>query len=956
MSYIGANPSAADLRLTGAAGIRQATLLQLTVSATAPGTPAEGMVYYNDGSGTISEGLKVYKNGNFVSLDSQEGDADTLQLLQAKDQPAIKFNAAISSTSVVGNTLAVPTPTSTGTIIGTFNVPTTGSDALMSNVDASRVFKYISHSTSDSKSDYWGVPLAIPKGFRGENIVLSFVYRTVTTSTTAMSDGQFKVYIQDKTNGKSVTSTTTGSISAGSNIQVSDRTGIGVGDKILLESGTGNAGAAANNASQAYITSIDGSTGAGNITVSATIQMPATAGGRIITKMLTSLTTSEIKAAPSTAGSGEMKRIAFVPDSTCAEVYLWWQNTASTSSTKVDSLFYDQLLISSNKFLQVESQTKNEVLQVYPSDATTSTGNWSTTDTRIIQFPEANAVYNTTGKLVTYSNTGANGCTITANKECYVEGYLLMEPKGTGEIFGWSLNSTELSTNLQNITAAHIISSMGNTGNPHRYTAPISIRLQPGDVLRPHAGNGSNVFTYEIGRLCLDIKPINQERVIIESEDEIFTDWTAWTPTGTYSTNTTYTGKWRRVGPDMEVQIQMDFAGSPGVDECLIDAIPSGYSVDEASLVSKYGSTDMAMLSSNGNFKKSTDGSTLGGPQVVTFYDGANKIKLWTLATDATTFSYYYQVSSTSNYPTSFASGDFIVVTYKIPITGWRAKFTPLLSMPLVDFGTFENTYSASIAENGDITSQSGNFIASVSKTTGVYTITYTSGFFGAEPAVQATLHTTRDERDIQIDSTNSSATGCEVETYDPGASTAEDNGFFLTVSRQGADYKQPPQPTASIIKPSVAYVKDVQAYNVDGGVTGAANTWHTRTLNTIEGESWFINSLSSNIVTVQPGQYEIEAVQMASQCDNWTSRLYNTTASAALAPGSPNKASAGAYYANSNAKWEGTFTVATGIRLEYIVQTPGTGTDSLGTKASLSGTNSTENSIYAQMKITKLK
>ena len=150
--------------------------------------------------------------------------------------------------------------------------------------------------------------------------------------------------------------------------------------------------------------------------------------------------------------------------------------------------------------------------------------------------------------------------------------------------------------------------------------------------------------------------------------------------------------------------------------------------------------------------------------------------------------------------------------------------------------------------------------------------------------------------------------------------------------------------------------MKDVQAYNVDGGVTGAANTWHTRTLNTIEGESWFINSLSSNIVTVQPGQYEIEAVQMASQCDNWTSRLYNTTASAALAPGSPNKASAGAYYANSNAKWEGTFTVATGIRLEYIVQTPGTGTDSLGTKASLSGTNSTENSIYAQMKITKLK
>ena len=113
MSYIGNNPTVEDLRVTGTLGIRSAKLLDLTVSSTAPGSPAEGMIYYNDGTGTISEGLKVYKNGNFVSLDAQQGDADTLQLLQAKDQPTIKFNAAISSTSVVGNTLPVPTPTST---------------------------------------------------------------------------------------------------------------------------------------------------------------------------------------------------------------------------------------------------------------------------------------------------------------------------------------------------------------------------------------------------------------------------------------------------------------------------------------------------------------------------------------------------------------------------------------------------------------------------------------------------------------------------------------------------------------------------------------------------------------------------------------------------------------------------------------------------------------------------
>jgi len=341
MSYIGNNPTVEDLRVTGTLGIRSAKLLDLTVSSTAPGSPAEGMIYYNDGTGTISEGLKVYKNGNFVSLDAQQGDADTLQLLQAKDQPTIKFNAAISSTSVVGNTLPVPTPTSTGTGgVGTFEVPSTGTDALMSNDDASRVFKYISSSTADSESDYFGVALAIPKGFRSENIALQFLYRTVTTSTTAMSDGQFKVFIQDKTNGKSVTSTTTGSIAPGSNIQVSDRTGIGVGDKVFLESGTGNAAAPANDITEAYVTSIDGSTGAGNITVSQTVQMPATAGGRIITKLLTDLTVGGIDAAPSTAGSGKIKKVQFIPDSTCAEVYVWFQNTASTSGTKIDTLFF----------------------------------------------------------------------------------------------------------------------------------------------------------------------------------------------------------------------------------------------------------------------------------------------------------------------------------------------------------------------------------------------------------------------------------------------------------------------------------------------------------------------------------------------------------------------------------------------------------------------------------------
>jgi hypothetical protein len=949
MSYIGNNPTVEDLRVTGTLGIRSAKLLDLTVSSTAPGSPAEGMIYYNDGTGTISEGLKVYKNGNFVSLDAQQGDADTLQLLQAKDQPTIKFNAAISSTSVVGNTLPVPTPTSTGTGgVGTFEVPSTGTDALMSNDDASRVFKYISSSTADSESDYFGVSLAIPKGFRSENIALQFLYRTVTTSTTAMSDGQFKVFIQDKTNGKSVTSTTTGSIAPGSNIQVSDRTGIGVGDKVFLESGTGNAAAPANDITEAYVTSIDGSTGAGNITVSQTVQMPATAGGRIITKLLSDLTVGGIDAAPSTAGTGKIKKVQFIPDSTCAEVYVWFQNTASTGSTKVDTLFFDQFLISGNKFLQVESQTKNEVVQVYPSAAASST-QWSTTNTAIIQFPSTGDIYNTTGNLVTFASTAAAGCSITANKECIVSGFLMMQPSGTGEIFGWSLNSTQLTTYIQSITAAHIVSSIRSDAS-ERATCPVTIRLQPGDVLRPHAGNVPSSFTSTgaVGRISLDIKPVDQEKVIVESEEEIFTDWTewSWAPEG-FGTVSGSKAFYRRVGDSLEISGYF-ISGTPSSTVDAAIPLPGNYAIDTG----RVGASNTWQVGQYSKLHGTNYYSADGGLGWV-FYNSSSATKLY--LSDQTTGDGAIGIEK-GNAVASASQG--VLVKAKLPIVGWTSKYTPLLSMPLADYSEFQNTYSARVTNTGTtsaITSQSGNFIASSTRTgsNGAINIVWTSGFFTVAPSVVVSVDGQTGNSFAMVSAISS--TGCTINADEDGGSNPDRN-MNLTVTRQGADYREVPQATAAIIKPSVCLVKDVKASNDNGGATGTQNTWHDRTLNRLEGESWFVNSFSSNVVTLPAGQYEIEAVQMASQCDGWATRLYNTTDSKTLAPGSPNKASAGAYYANSHVKWVGTFAKATGVKLQYIVESTAGGADSLGLNAATSGTNSTEDSIYAQMKITKLK
>jgi len=43
----------------------------------------------------------------------------------------------------------------------------------------------------------------------------------------------------------------------------------------------------------------------------------------------------------------------------------------------------------------------------------------------------------------------------------------------------------------------------------------------------------------------------------------LVSDWTTYTPTGSFTTNTTYTGKYRRVGQSLEIDVLLAFAGAP---------------------------------------------------------------------------------------------------------------------------------------------------------------------------------------------------------------------------------------------------------------------------------------------------------------------------------------------------------------------------------------------------------
>ena len=63
----------------------------------------------------------------------------------------------------------------------------------------------------------------------------------------------------------------------------------------------------------------------------------------------------------------------------------------------------------------------------------------------------------------------------------------------------------------------------------------------------------------------------------------VVTDWVSYTPTGSWTVNTTYSGKWRRVGDSIEVDVNVSLSGAPNATTLSIN-LPSGYSIDTSKI------------------------------------------------------------------------------------------------------------------------------------------------------------------------------------------------------------------------------------------------------------------------------------------------------------------------------------------------------------------------------------
>jgi len=162
--------------------------------------------------------------------------------------------------------------------------------------------------------------------------------------------------------------------------------------------------------------------------------------------------------------------------------------------------------------------------------------------------------------------------------------------------------------------------------------------------------------------LRIDSLYVGPEKVV---QGAGISDWVAWTPTGSWSTNATYTGKWRRVGDSMECEIYIALSGAPTGTLSALN-LPSGYTIDTAKLNQSTTNKD-----SLGSIAIQAAGTANYMGTVA--YSSTTAVRPFVINAGGT---YAVDSSITATAPNTFANGDFVSAHFKVPIVGWSSNVT----------------------------------------------------------------------------------------------------------------------------------------------------------------------------------------------------------------------------------------------------------------------------------------
>lgn len=205
----------------------------------------------------------------------------------------------------------------------------------------------------------------------------------------------------------------------------------------------------------------------------------------------------------------------------------------------------------------------------------------------------------------------------------------------------------------------------------------------------------------------------------------------AWTPTGTWSTNTTYVGKWRRDGDIMEGWVTVSTAGAPTATALQIN-MPSGYVIDTTKLSNT--TANHAQIGEATVLDTSTRWMPVG-------HVGQYTSSVLAVFGPSTTQAGETQAISQA-FPMTFAAGDEVQIHFRVPIVGWTS---PAVVMPILVGSVTNSSSGATRIEYAQVTptsagtctinSQGGSWLSSTTpNAAGDCTVNLVAGTFSATP------------------------------------------------------------------------------------------------------------------------------------------------------------------------------------------------------------------------------
>jgi len=248
------------------------------------------------------------------------------------------------------------------------------------------------------------------------------------------------------------------------------------------------------------------------------------------------------------------------------------------------------------------------------------------------------------------------------------------------------------------------------------------------------ASTNASAYTIKVDNFILSPSQVSQGAIV--------TDWQSYTPTGSWSANTTYTGKYRRVGDSLELDITVSTSGAPTAANLTVN-LPTGFVVD----TTKISNSGAVNIFGGGTARDFGVDNYL----VYAGYNSTTSIAIYKDDGDGT----YSNVSNTA--PFTFGASDSVLVRgISIPIVGWSSSITvPSQQTNQVivcrayrasSNQTISSTSATTVVFNTVESDSAGGFNTS----TGTYTVPE-AGFYFISAQLYLTSYTSAEKNTIRI-------------------------------------------------------------------------------------------------------------------------------------------------------------------------------------------------------------